>query len=151
MEFRPSPYGAAATSTSSSANPDYVEYAKQLAPLVAPFVNASKDVRETAEVVAAKISNYEKMKNVSPYNVIPGTLWYENEITKLKARLTSLKTQASEAQASATATATWRNLGQTAVGVGILTGIALLGLVVVTTLKVARKNPSRRTRRRRSP
>jgi hypothetical protein len=128
--FQPS-YGV------ETSEPDYLETLKKYAPIIAPFV-AAKDPRETVEVLKAKIANYEAIKHTSPFNVIPGVRWYDAEIAKMKARLDVAKRTAGETQAGAEAVARWHGLGQTALGIGIATGVALLALVVVKTVKEAR-------------
>lgn len=71
------------------------------------------------EVMRQKIANYQRMlQTPGLHHVVPGDVWYQNEIAKMQARLTSLQTGQEQ-------TAVWRSLGQTATGVGILAGISL--------------------------
>lgn len=147
------PFGAGDTTetpSAAAASTDYYDLFNKLAPGISEFV-VPKDAREEAAVLQAKIKNYEKMKTTPPFSAIPGTWWYENEIRKMRARLRVLRVKASETQEAADAGRTWRNMGQAALGVGIATGVMLILMMGVKTVKIARENPRRRRYVRRNP
>ena len=85
-----------------------------------------------------KIANYEKMKRTPPYSIVPGTLWYDNEIAKMRAKLAAARQNLALTREGEDATRQWRSLGQTALGVGIVAGIAIVTLLTVSTARVAR-------------
>lgn len=117
---------------------------EQYAPVVAAYISP-QDAREQAEVIKAKIANLKRMRETFPF----ARVLYDNQIAKLKARLKVVQQQAVETQEGVEATRMWRTVGQGAVGIGMLAGLAFVALVAVTTIKIAKSNPQRRRRARR--
>ncbi|MDP3774548.1 MAG: hypothetical protein Q8Q85_09805, partial [Gemmatimonadales bacterium] len=105
---------------------DYFEIAQKIAPIAQSFF-PEEDAREEEAVLRAKIKNYKKMRGVFPYSVVPGVLWYDNEIAKMKARLKVVHVQAEEKREDVDEGRQWREMGQLALGVGIVTGFAIIG------------------------
>lgn len=97
------------------------------------------DPRTQVNVLEAKIRNYEQMKRTPPYNVVPGVLWYDNEIAKMKAKLVAARQKLALTREGEQATREWRGLGQTALGVGVVAGVALIMLTLAGTARVARR------------
>jgi hypothetical protein len=109
----------------------YVSLAKQLF--------SSDDPREEAAVLEQKIANYKKMRSIAPYSIIPGRVWYDNEIAKMQARLAVLKREIlPEQQRTQAALSQYRALGTTVLGIGAVLGLALVGLVVAKTARTVR-------------
>ena len=111
----------------------------------APYVGlarqffAQSDPREEAAVLEQKIANYTKMRTIAPYSIIPGRVWYDNEIAKMKARLRVLKQSVlPEQQRTTAALEQYRALGTTVLGIGAVLGLALVGLVVAKTARTVR-------------
>lgn len=100
---------------------------------VAQLLGAYTAGAMTPEVLRQKIANYERMiRTPGLHQVVPGRVWYENEIAKMRARLSSLETGQQQ-------TAVWRSLGQTATGVGIVAGIALAAYLGVRAIQEAKE------------
>ena len=142
------PYGAEAASQAAAPTTDssFTSLFQQFAPTALQAL-VGKDAREESALVQAQIANYKRMRVTPPYSIVPGTLFYDNEIAKLKARLEVLKTKAGEETTAAQATADWRSLGQTGLAVGVVAGVAVVGLLLAVTVKTLRKNPRRGRRR----
>jgi len=99
---------------------------------VAQLLGAYTAGAMTPEVMRQKIANYQRMlATPGLHHVVPGDVWYQNEIAKMQARLTALQTGQEQ-------TATWRSLGQTAAGVGIVAGIALAAYLGVRAVQEAK-------------
>ncbi|NDC58443.1 MAG: hypothetical protein EBZ50_06395 [Alphaproteobacteria bacterium] len=100
---------------------------------IAQLVGAYTAGAMSPEVMRQKIANYERMlATPGLHHVVPGDVWYQNEIAKMRARLSALETGQQQ-------TATWRSLGQTATGVGIVTGLALAAYLGVRAIQEARE------------
>jgi hypothetical protein len=100
---------------------------------VASLVGAYTAGAATPEVLRQKILNYQRMINTpGPHLIVPGRLWYENEIAKLRARLQA-------AEIGQQQTSVWRSLGQTGAAVGILTGITIAAYFGVSAIRKANK------------
>lgn len=122
---------------STSAADTVAEYAPYLS--LARQVLTQDDPREEAAVLEQKIANYSKMRNIPPYSIVPGRLWYDNEIAKMKARLAVLKRDIlPEQQRTQSALSQYRALGTTVLGIGAVLGLALVGLVVAKTARTVR-------------
>ena len=136
-------YGADnAASSANAAGKTPAETLQQFAPVFQAVATAyveSTDPRVALGQVRARISNYQKMRVTSPYNVIPGKLWYDNEITKLLAREKALVEKVGLEHEGEDATRTWRALGQTGTGVGIVTGFAVIGLILALAARTSRR------------
>jgi len=111
----------------------------------APYIGLARqffsqtDPREEAAVLEQKIANYTKMRTIAPYSIIPGRLWYDNEIAKMKVRLKVLKQSVlPEQQRTQAALEQYRSLGTTVLGIGAVLGLALVGLVVAKTARTVR-------------
>jgi hypothetical protein len=120
----------------------YLSQFQSYLPAVAQAASAyteSNDPRVQVKVYEQKIKNYQKMKTTPPYNLVPGVLWYDNEIAKLKAKLAAAKEKLTLSQEGEKSARQWRSLGQTAVGVSIVAGIAIVTLLAVTAARVARR------------
>ena len=96
------------------------------------------DPRLMAATLTARIRNYERMRRIPPYNVVPGTVWYDNEIRRMRAKLAAVQQNLALAQEGESATRQWRGLGQVGLGVGIVAGIALTALLAAGAARVAR-------------
>lgn len=129
------PYGAEQAAAATSSSPQsFTDIFQQFAPTAVQAI-MGKDAREESALIQAQIANYKRMMVTPPYSVIPGRLFYENEIAKMQARLAVLKVKAGEESAAAQATSDWRNLGQTGLAIGAVVGIAVVGLLLVQTFK----------------
>jgi len=111
----------------------------------APYVSLAKqfltqnDPREEVAVLEQKIANYSRMRNIAPYSLIPGRVWYDNEIAKMKARLAVIKGQIlPERQRTQAALEQYQALGTTVLGIGAVLGLALVGLVAAKTARTVR-------------
>lgn len=122
------PWGEdSAASTSTSTPSGFQAYVPTLVQAAGAYVESTD-----SRVYEQKIRNYQKMRETPPYNIVPGTLWYDNEIAKMRAKLIT-------AREKEQVTREWRVLGQTAAGVSILAGIAAVTLIVVATAQVAKR------------
>lgn len=148
MMIVPSPYsiawGAPENFATSAENRGPEPFANQFQAFLPTAVQAVSaltegDARTQVNLLEAKIRNYENMKRTPPYNVIPGVLWYDNEIAKMRARLTAARQKLALTREGESATRDWRTLGQTALGVGIVAGVALVMLTLAGTARVARR------------
>lgn len=129
--FVPASFGAAATPTAEDNS--YVETMAKYAPIVKELLTPS-DARQQAAVLEAKIKNYKAMREK-----IPALRWfYDNEITKMRAKLVEMKKAAGEKAEEQKAVTQWRTLGQTAVGVGIVAGVGLVVLIMAGAVRLAR-------------
>lgn len=148
--FDPSPYtlawGDAPLNTPSSANaaaPSPGDVLSQFQTYLPTLTQAagqiieSTDPRVQVKLYEQKIANYEKMKRTPPYSIVPGTLWYDNEIAKMRAKLAAARQNLALTREGEDATRQWRSLGQTALGVGIVAGIAIVTLITVSTARIA--------------
>lgn len=144
----PSPYSIAwgatdnrATEASNRGPEPFADQFQAYLPTAVQAVSAltEGDARTQVNLLEAKIRNYETMKRTPPYNVVPGTLWYDNEIAKMRARLIAARQKLALTREGESATRDWRNLGQTALGVGIVAGVALVMLTLAGTARVARR------------
>jgi hypothetical protein len=88
------------------------------------------DAGQTAEVVAAKIANYKRMRDALPKGS-PGWVVLDNRIRVLQGKYRAK----SESQARDTA---WSRLGRTGVVVGIGVGLSLIGLIVTAAVRQRR-------------
>lgn len=111
----------------------------------APYVGLAKqfltqnDPREEVAVLEQKIANYTRMKSIPPYSIIPGKVWYDNEIAKMRARLAVIKGQIlPERQRTQAALEQYQALGTTVLGIGAVLGLALVGLVAAKTARTVR-------------
>ena len=102
-------------------------------PQIAQLIGAYTSGAMTPEVLRQKIANYQRMLTTPGlHQVFPGRVWYENEIAKMRARLSALETGQQQ-------TATWRSLGQTGAAVGIVAGLALAAYLGVRAVQEARE------------
>ena len=146
VSFVPGPYlmtwGAAGGGPSNGASiEDIFAQVRNTLPSAAEaaaIYSEHPDPRVQLGVVEAKIRNYEQMKRTPPYNVVPGVLWYDNEIRKLRARALALREKVALVREGEGATRTWRTLGQTGAGVAIIAGTAVAMFFAVSTLSVAK-------------
>jgi hypothetical protein len=100
---------------------------------------SSDDPREEAAVLEQKIANYTKMRSIPPYSIVPGRVWYDNEIAKMKARLAVIRRDIlPEQQRSRAALEQYRALGTTVLGIGAVLGLALVGLVAAKTARTVK-------------
>lgn len=129
----PSPTVPASTSVADTV----AEYAPYLS--LAKQVFTTSDPREEAALLEQRIANYTKMKSIAPYNIVPGKVWYENEIAKMQVRLKVLRGNIlPEQQRTQVALEEYQSLGRTVLGIGAVLGIALVGLVVAKTIRTTR-------------
>lgn len=83
-------------------------------------VLASDDAYESVELIQAKIANLKKMKLR-----VPALAWfYDNEIAKLKARLTAAQRNVGLQMEGESATREWRFIGYAVGAAAVLVGIS---------------------------
>jgi hypothetical protein len=123
-----------ASAVEGSAVAEYSTYVPLLKQLF-----SSDDPREEAAVLEQKIANYTKMRSIPPYSIVPGRVWYDNEIAKMKARLSVIRRDIlPEQQRSRAALEQYRALGTTVLGIGAVLGLALVGLVAAKTARTVK-------------
>jgi ElaB/YqjD/DUF883 family membrane-anchored ribosome-binding protein len=126
----PRSYGAEEAESSDS----YQQYMETGLSLFAQYKLDTKDPRKALAEANAKIANYKDLKKRTPAL----SAFYDRQIRKLEAEAAAASQQLGVRAESEAATRQWRSLGQAGTGVGIMLGVALLGLVVAGTIKVAR-------------
>lgn len=108
-------YGESAESSS-----DLLALAQQAAPIVSAFVLPTDPVERKA-VIEARIKNLRAMKARFPV----AALFYDNEIRKLKAKLSATERSTALAEEQERSRRVFRYLGWTGAGVAIFLGVAL--------------------------
>ena len=114
----PAHYGEDIEDAGEAGSQDLPSEVTQAIEVVAATIGAQAN---TPEELRARIANLQVMKTRMPAL----TTLYDNRIRRLQGRLDAMVREERE-------TTSWRMLGQTGIGVGILTGFALLGLIIVT-------------------
>lgn len=127
----PRSYGAEEPEATDSSYQQYMETGLSL---FAQYKLDTKDPRKALAEANAKIANYKDLKKRTPAL----SAFYDRQIRKLEAEAAAASQQLGVRAESEAATRQWRSLGQAGTGVGIMLGVALLGLVVAGTIKVAR-------------
>ena len=97
------------------------------APVISELISGSMDATQQKEVLQAKLKNLRRMKKKFPLL----TMFYDNQIEKVKAKLEAAKQRLELQKESQESTRTWRGLGQTGVGVAVVLGIVLTGAVAI--------------------
>jgi hypothetical protein len=123
--------GAEATAVPS----DAADYLPKIAETVAAYTQSS-DPRVQIAVLKQRIANHEKMKRAMPFAAV----FYDNEIAKMRAKIAALREKAAVAREGEQATRTWRTLGFTGAGLGIVLGASLVALTFVGMARLARKS-----------
>lgn len=122
-------YGATQNGQNPSVTLPDAEY---VAKLYATYTQ-SADPRVALAQVEAQIANVKPM--AAKAGLLQG--YYKNELRKLQAKAKALRENLALTQEGESATRDWRALGQTGAGIGIVAGVALVALLVATTIKVA--------------
>ena len=144
VAFCPAPYSIAWGAESGGPPPattplaQFQSYLPTVAQAASAYVESS-DPRIQVRVYEQKIRNYEQMKRTPPYNVVPGVLWYDNEIAKMRAKLAAARENLALAHEGEQATRQWRSLGQASIGVSIVAGVAVVTLLVAMTAQTTRR------------
>jgi hypothetical protein len=108
-------------------------YATQAAAAVAAYQSA-QDPRVQAQVLQARIQNYQAMKVKYPFMAT----FYNNQIGIMQAKLQAIQQNLAIKVEGEQATREWRGLGQTGVAVGILAGVGVAVLITVLAARAAR-------------
>jgi LPS O-antigen subunit length determinant protein (WzzB/FepE family) len=119
-------YGA--TQNPSVSLPD----AEYLAKLYATYT-------QTADPRVALAQTEAQVKNLKDLAAKPGLLqgYYKGELRKAQAKAKAMRENLALTTEGEAATRDWRAIGQTGAGIGIVAGVALIGLLVAATYKVA--------------
>lgn len=127
----PRAYG---TEEDTSSSDSYQQYVETGLSLFAQYKLETKDPRRALAEANAKIANYKDLKKRAPAL----SAFYDRQIRKLEAEAAAASQQLAIRAEGEEATRQWRSLGQAGTGVGIALGVALLGLVVAGTVKLAK-------------
>lgn len=98
-----------------------------LAPIAASVISDLQDPYRQAELLKVKIARAK------------ASGWSAYRVAALEAKLKAAEAQIAEDKADTASTQEWSTLGKLGVGVGILFGVALIGLVISASARVSRK------------
>lgn len=131
----PPNYGSDVPVTESQTSAEDVQrYVETGLSLIAQYRLEAQDPRKQVALYKAKIQNLEQLKAKMPS--LSGL--YDRQINKLKAKLSAAEQQLQVRYESEAATRQWRGLGQAGIGVGIVVGVAALGLIGAATYRLAK-------------
>lgn len=125
----PSTEGSSAAPPSGGTNP--LQYA-QTAATVAAAYTSGQDPRMMRATYLARIENFKVMRQKMPLL----RTYYDNQINLLQSKVAALDEKLALQVEGEAATKDWRSLGQTGIGVGVVAGVALTALLLVTAYKV---------------
>lgn len=129
-------FGDAAAPAGTTSDDSYETYLKTGLSLFAQYKAETSDPRREAALMQAQIQNLEALKAKTPALASV----YDLQINRAKAKLAAAQQQLALRAESEAATRQWRGLGQAGAGIGIVLGIALVGLVGAATLRVAKRS-----------
>lgn len=125
MSFIPSEYSYGAETATPAAGGDLFTKVSGLLSQAAPALSVAQQLLgksdlEKLAILKAKVSNYKKMRVTAPYSIVPGRLWYDNEISKMNAMISALTVESAQEQDTTADWASARTLTLVAGGVGVV-------------------------------